>query len=329
MFASARAHSNIALVKYWGKRPGTRPELNLPATGSISMTLSELHTTTSVRFGAEAAGADRLVIGGRHADAAAADRVRRFLDRVRSLAGLDQGALVESESNFPASSGLASSASAFAALALAATSAAGLRLEPSELSGLARMGSGSAARSVFGGFVEMEPGRREDGTDALARRMHGPDHWGLRLLAVLTTEAQKGVSSRDAMERTARTSPYFRAWCELVPRDLTAARDAIAKRDLGCLGPIAESNCLRMHASALAADPPVLFWNPATVDLIGRVQALRREGFEAWFTIDAGPHVKVLCSPEQAREITARLGRCPGVVRIIECRPGPDAVLLS
>jgi diphosphomevalonate decarboxylase len=329
MQATARAHSNIALIKYWGKRPGAAPELNLPATGSLSMTLSALHTTTTVRLGRARPGEDRLILGGEEADRAATDRVRRFLDRVRDIARIDTGAVVESENNFPAASGLASSASAFAALALAATRAAGLELGLSELSRLARVGSGSAARSIFGGFVEMDPGVREDGLDAVAHQLYEPGHWDLRLLAVLTTEAQKDVSSRSAMERTARTSPYFQAWCQLVPGELAEARDALTACDLGRLGPVVEGNCLRMHATALAAKPPVLFWNGLTVELLRRVAQLRSQGFVAWCTIDAGPHVKVLCLQEQSAELADLLARCPGVVRVIECSPGPGARVLG
>jgi diphosphomevalonate decarboxylase len=327
MQATARAHSNIALVKYWGKRAGAAAELNLPATGSLSMTLSALHTTTRVSFD-RPAREDRVLLGGLAADAGAEGRVRRFLDHVRALAGIAEGATVESENNFPSASGLASSASAFAALALAASAAAGLQPRAAELSALARRGSGSAARSVFGGFVEMSPGTREDGSDAFARQLHPPQHWDLRLLAVLTTEAPKDVPSRRGMELTASSSPFYPAWLELVQDDLAEARAAVAERELGRLGPLAERNALRMHATALGADPPVLFWNATTVALLRRVAALRREGLRAWCTIDAGPHVKVLCEPGGALALSEALGKVEGVIRIVECLPGPDAALL-
>jgi diphosphomevalonate decarboxylase len=326
--ATARAHSNIALVKYWGKRAGASPELNLPATGSLSMTLSALHTTTTVRFGLPPRQ-DRLILGGQEADGTSTGRVAQFLDRVRTIAGMEAGAEVISENNFPAASGLASSASAFAALALAATQAAGLKLTPLELSRLARLGSGSAARSIFGGFVEMHAGSEPDGADSFAHPLHPPEHWDLRLLAAITTESAKDVSSRSAMQRTAETSPYFRAWCELIPGDLVHARTALAARDLPRLGALAESNCLRMHATALGASPPVLFWNPATVAVLREVSRLRQLGFAAWCTIDAGPHVKVICNAAQSAEITQFLVGCSGVIRVIESHPGPDAHLLG
>jgi diphosphomevalonate decarboxylase len=317
--ATARAGTNIALVKYWGKRDGA---LNLPATGSLSLTLAGLGSETRVRFGVEQ---DRVVADGVPAEPAFAERVHRFLDLVRERAGLRLRAEVTTTNSVPTAAGLASSASGFAALALAATRAAGLTLPPGELSALARRGSGSAARSIFGGFVEMAAGSRADGADAQARPLLAPDAWDLRLVVALTTGARKAIGSGAAMERTAATSPYYPAWVATTERDLDEARAAVAARDLAVLGRVAERSALRMHACALGAEPAILYWNGVTVSAIEAVLALRAAGTAAYFTIDAGPHVKVLCRTEDAPTVEGALRAVPGVTRTLVAAPGPGA----
>jgi diphosphomevalonate decarboxylase len=323
---TADAGTNIALVKYWGKRDSG---LNLPAAGSLSLTLRELGTRTTVRFGADVGGQDRVILNGQEATGRAYARVSAFLDLVRERAGVATRAEVITENSVPTSAGLASSASGFAALALAATRAAGLTLGPAELSALARRGSGSAARSIFGGFVEMHAGSRADGTDAFATPMPEGDAWPLQLIVAVTTEAPKTIGSTEAMERTARTSPYFQAWVDSVDADLRDARDAIATRNLNQLGAVAERSALRMHASALAADPAILYWSPATMAAMETVHQLRARGVNAYFTIDAGPHVKVLCEVATVTTVEAALQATPGVLRTIATSPGPAARILS
>jgi diphosphomevalonate decarboxylase len=319
--ATAVAGTNIALVKYWGKRDGA---LNLPAAGSLSLTLDGLGTRTTVRF-SDALEADRLVLGGAPADARATARVSAFLERVRGRAGLRAPAEVMTANDMPTASGLASSASGFAALAVAATRAAGLVLSHAELSELARTGSGSAARSIFGGFVEMAPGERADGSDAVAAPVAGGEWPDLRLVVAVTSEGAKAVGSTEAMERTSRTSPYYAAWLASVPGDLADARAAVGARDLPRLGAVAERSALRMHASALAADPGILYWSAATVAAIETVKALRAGGCAAFFTIDAGPHVKVLCARTDAPAVDQALLRTPGVLRTVVASPGRGA----
>ena len=324
--ATAVAGTNIALVKYWGKRDAA---LNLPAAGSLSLTLDGLATRTTVRF-ADDLAADRLTLDGALADARATARVSAFLDRVRARAGLGARAEVTSANGMPTASGLASSASGFAALAVAATRAAGLALPPQELSELARLGSGSAARSIFGGFVEMAPGARADGRDAVAAPVAGGDAWtDVRLVVAVTSDAAKAVGSTEAMERTARTSPYYAPWIASVPGDLADARAAVAARDLPRLGAVAERSALRMHASALAAEPGILYWSAATVAAIETVKALRARGAAAFFTIDAGPHVKVLCAYADAPAVEEALLRTPGVLRTVVASPGKGAQLVE
>jgi len=314
---TARAGTNIALVKYWGKRDAT---LNLPAAGSMSLTLADLGSETTVRFAPDAGG--HVLFAGTPADPRFAARVQRFLDLVRARAGISLPADVTTTNTVPTATGLASSAAGFAALALAASRAAGLDLSPAELSELARRGSGSAARSIFGGFAEMSAGTRPDGADAVAHGILDENAWDVRLCVAITAEGPKSIGSTVAMERTAITSPYYQGWLASVPADLDEARAAIAARDLPALGAVAERSALRMHACALGADPHILYWNPATVAAMNTVKQLRVGGTAAYFTIDAGPHVKVLCHSSDAPRVAAELAATPGVMRVLVLAPG-------
>ncbi|HEY7375818.1 MAG TPA: diphosphomevalonate decarboxylase [Polyangia bacterium] len=318
--ATAVAGTNIALVKYWGKRDVA---LNLPAAGSLSLTLDRLGTRTTVAF--DDGERDRFVLDGAPAGDVATARVSAFLDRVRARAEIGRRALVTSENSVPTAAGLASSASGFAALALAATRAAGLALPAPELSALARIGSGSAARSIFGGFVEMARGVRADGSDAIAHPMPEGDGWEVRLVVAITAAGPKAIGSTAAMTHTARTSPFYDAWLAGVPGDLAAARAAIAARHLPALGAVVERSALRMHAAGLAADPAIIYWNAATLAAIDCVHTLRASGTAVFFTIDAGPHVKALCRAADADAVAAALRAVPGVIDCVVAAPGPGA----
>jgi len=326
---TARAGTNIALVKYWGKRNAA---LNLPAAGSLSLTLANLGSETTVRFATDAgdhAGRDRVLFAGAPAETRFAARVQRFIDLVRARAHLQLPAEVATTNSVPTAAGLASSAAGFAALALAASRAAGLQLRPAELSELARRGSGSAARSIFGGFVEMSAGTKADGSDAVACGLLDENAWDVRLCVAITAEGEKDIGSTAAMERTALTSPYYQGWLASVPVDLVEARAALAARDLATLGAVAERSALRMHACALAADPHILYWNPATLAAMSTVKGLRKNGTSAFFTIDAGPHVKVLCHTADAPVVQAALAATPGVMRVLILAPGQGAHILN
>lgn len=320
---TARACANIALVKYWGKRDAL---LNLPAAGSLSLTLAALVTETTVQFD-ETLADDEITLGGAPASAADARRIITFLDLVRAQAGIPIHARVASSNDFPTASGLASSASGFAALALAATRAAGLELSGHDLSILARRGSGSAARSVFGGFVRMHTGTASE--DAYAEPIASPLLDRVRMvIAVVGGGAPKLRGSRDAMDHTAATSPMYRAWLDLVPRDLEAAGDALAAGDLEQLGAITESNALAMHASAITARPAVIYWRPATLAILEKVRGLRECGVAAWATMDAGPHVKVLTTTDDAPTVAMQLRDLDGVTAVTISAPGGEAAVL-
>ncbi len=321
--ARAIAHTNIALVKYWGKRDAA---LNLPATGSLSLTLDGFYTDTTVTLGGET---DRLTLDGTAASDAETARVSRYLDLVRDLAGRTERAQIESENHVPTAAGLASSASGFCALALAASSAYGLDLDPRALSVLARRGSGSAARSVFGGFVRMDKGVRDDGEDCAASPIATPAGFDLCLLVVRCATGRKKVGSTVGMNSTEQTSPYFPAWVETHDADMRAAEAAIAARDLDALGATMEHSTLKMHASALAAQPGLWYFRPVTLAVMDAVRALREEGVTAYFTMDAGPHVKVLCRAEDGEGIADRLSQIEGTRGVSVCRPGPAARLVD
>jgi len=321
--ATATACANIALVKYWGKRPGPG---NLPAEGSLSLTLAALVTETTVTFD-PALAVDELVLDGEREPSRAA-RTTKFLDLVRALGGTQARARVVTHNKFPTASGLASSASGFAALALAATKAAGVTLDPRALTRLARQGSGSAARSIFGGFVRMHAGARDE--DAFAEPITSPLLDRVRMVvAIVGGGAPKSYGSRDAMDHTAETSPLYKAWLATVPPDLSTAEAALASGDLEQLGTVAEANAIAMHATAMASRPAVIYWQPATLALLVAVRTLRGNGRAAWATIDGGPHVKVLTTVEDADHVARALAGVEGVTATTVSAPGSGAEVIS
>lgn len=321
----ARANSNVAFAKYWGKRNAA---LNLPYTGSLSVTLAGLSTTVRAQVN-DSLPRDRVSFDGCPAIDSEATRVRAFLDLVRQAAERKAKLEVDVCSNFPVAAGLASSASIFAALAVAATRVFGLSLTDRELSLLARRGSGSAARSVFGGYVEWFAGESTDGTDSFAEQIAPPDHWNLGVVVAITADGPKAVGSREGMDRAVKQSPFFPGWLESHDLDLETIRRAIVERDFVALGRAAERNCLKMHAVAMATDPPLLYWNPATVAVMQSVWRLREQGADAFFSIDAGPQVKVFCPCEQRADIASALNGVDGVQRTILSEPGDGAELVE
>ena len=317
--ARAIAHANIALAKYWGKLDEVE---NLPAVPSLSLTLAGLSTTTYVCV-EPGASEDSLLLDGRPDRGKARERATRLLDEVRRRAGSSARARIESSNDFPTASGLASSASGFAALALAASRAYGLELSPAELSALSRRSSASAARSVYGGYVELRAGARS------AEAVLSGAAWPLSMVIAVTASGPKSVGSTAGMQRTRETSPYYAAWVEHAPRRFEEARAALLARDLPALGAAVEQSALMMHASMLAARPAIQYFTPATLRVMERVRGLRHEGLAAFFTMDAGPHVKVLCEPANAPVVEQALRVLEGVERVIVTGPGPDARFLE
>jgi diphosphomevalonate decarboxylase len=322
--AKASAHPNIALAKYWGKRDFGH---NLPAVPSLSVTLAGMTTTTEVSFD-DALADDVFVLGGEEAPAPAKKRVVGMLDRVRALAGFTSRARVTSDNDFPTSAGLASSASAFAALALAASRAAGLTLSNDAVSDLARKTSVSAARSVLGGFVSLRAG--VVGDEVLpAVAFAPPSALALRVVVAVTREGPKGTLSTEGMLHTQRTSPYYAPWIEDAPGVYARVGAAILAGDFEALGVAAEESALRMHAAAIAAAPSLVYWTGGTVEVIAAVRQMRAKGLSAYATIDAGPHVKVLTLEADEARVTEAVRAVPGVLRVLVARPGEGAEIVA
>jgi diphosphomevalonate decarboxylase len=322
--ATALAHANIAFSKYWGKRPYPG---NYPAVPSLSLTLDAMWTRTTVTFD-DALAADRFTLGGGEQSGRPLERVVGLLDRVRAAGGSRTRAEVVSLNGVPTASGLASSASGFGALALAAVRASGLDWSVDRVSDLARRSSASAGRSLFGGFVELDAGP-EAPTDAIlaARELAPPGSIDWRLLVVTLGEAKKDVSSSDGMVRTAAESPYYPAWLDVAPRLHADIRAALLARDFERFGALSERSALAMHASAFAAG--VIYWQGPTLDVLAAVRALRASGTAVFATMDAGPHVKVLVRPEEVEPTMTALRAVPGVGRVVEARAGVGAHLVD
>ncbi len=321
---SAQAHPNIALIKYWGNRDNA---LRLPANGSISMNLAGLETRTQVTWNLTPdTHEDSLSINGSAITGPALQRVTAFLDLVRQMAGMDWRANVSSENNFPAGAGIASSASAFAALALAATKAAGLDLSEKDLSRLARRGSGSACRSIPGGFVEWQAGTND--LDSYAFSIAPPEHWPLvDCIAILSSE-HKRTSSTEG-HALAGTSPLQAARVVDAPRRLEICRQAIHQRDFEALADIVELDSNLMHAVMQTSSPPLLYWLPETVTIMQEVRAWRKAGLPACYTIDAGPNVHVICERGSAEAAAAKLVELPGVQEVRQAAMGGGARLVA
>ncbi len=314
--AQAVARANIALVKYFGKADA---ELNLPAVGSLALTLDGFSTHTRVTFSPEFEN-DEFRLNGDRPEDGAGRRVSRLLDLVRQLAGFGWRAQVESRNDYPTAAGLASSASGFAALAAAALAAAGIEPDREKLAELARRGSGSAPRSLLGGFTEL----RLRGKRRAPRlvQVAPPDHWQVRLVVAQCADGPKAVGSREGMERARLTSPFYSGFLRAQAADLKEARQAVLARDLEALGTVAERSCFKMHGLCLGSCPPLVYLRPASLAAVERVWELRRAGHAGYVTMDAGPQVKVLCLPGESSFFACQLAAVPGVVRVWQHAPG-------
>ena len=325
MAVTAQAQPNIALIKYWGKRDTA---LNIPATSSLSLTLATLWTRTCVTFD-PTLHADSLRLNDAEHPAALA-RASACLDVLRQRAATSHFAHVETHNNFPTGAGLASSASGFAALVLAASSALDLQLDRRELSILARRGSGSAARSLFGGFVTLVSGQRVDGLDTYAEPLLSAEQWPLHVVVAVTSTQAKSIGSTTGMERSRETSPFYTAWVNGADNDLDTARKAVLARDFSALAAVSEFSCMKMHAVMLASQPALMYWNGATVEGMHAIRTLReRDGLGVFFTVDAGPQVKAICLPQDAARVAAALATISGVSEVLSSPLGEGATLID
>lgn len=311
--ATAISAPNIAFIKYWGNRD---QHLRLPANGSISMNLGGLESHTQVTFD-PALRADRLVLNGLEFNGQPLQRVSAFLEIVRGMSGTSTFVRVDSSNNFPTGTGIASSASGFAALSLAAAAAAGLTLDQRQLSRLARRGSGSACRSIPGGFVEWFAGENDETSFAQSIAPH--EHWALNDCVAIVSREHKPVGSGEG-HTLADTSPFQKVRVDDAPRRLDICRRAILERDFEALAEIAELDSNLMHAAIMTSSPPVLYWQPATVGVMRAVQEWRKKGTPVFFTIDAGPNVHVICPSAYTSQVTSQLNTIPGVKETL-CAP--------
>jgi diphosphomevalonate decarboxylase len=319
--AAALAHPNIAFIKYWGNRDES---LRLPANGSISMNLEELETQTTVTF-SDSLWEDSLFLNGKLITGTGGVRITRFLDIVRNLAGTKLRAHVISNNNFPIGAGIASSASAFAALALAATHALGLDLDIVDLSRLARRGSGSACRSIPGGFVEWQVGVEE--IDSYAFPIAPQEHWGLIDCIVVVSYDKKATGSTEGHAR-AGTSPLQAARVADAPHRLAICRSAIEQKDFTALAEIVEHDSNMMHAVMMTSCPPLFYWHASTLVVMRAIREARKNGIAACYSIDAGPNVHVVAEAIEEIRLLDLLKSLPGVREVRVAHVGGAARLI-
>ncbi len=319
--ATFRAYANIAFIKYWGAKDKS---LNLPYTNSLSMTLSGAHSTTTVAWLATSQREDEISLNGQFAKGTDRTRIIAHLDRMRNLLGHHRMAKVVSVNNFPAGAGIASSASGFCALTVAAAAASQMEGEDLDLNALARISrraSGSACRSFFGGFVEWEAGI--DDCSSLPMQLHHERHWALNDVVAVVSRASKKVSSQSG-HGLADSSFLLENRLQFVSEALPIAKGAVRSRNLKILGPLLEKDALFMHAVMLTSRPSLLYLNDAAVDLMQAVQSWRaEEGLEAYFTIDAGPNLHVICEEQDRGRLLKKMEAVESVSQIIVNRPGP------
>ncbi|ENZ6559164.1 diphosphomevalonate decarboxylase [Enterococcus faecium] len=320
----ARAYTNIALIKYWGKK---NEELILPMNNSLSLTLDAFYTETEVIF-SDSYMVDEFYLDGTLQDEKATKKVSQFLDLFRKEAGLSLKASVISQNFVPTAAGLASSASGLAALAGACNTALKLGLDDLSLSRFARRGSGSACRSIFGGFVEWEKGH--DDLSSYAKPVPSDSFEDdLAMVFVLINDQKKEVSSRNGMRRTVETSSFYQGWLDSVEGDLYQLKQAIKTKDFQILGETMERNGLKMHGTTLAAQPPFTYWSPDSLKAMDAVRQLRKQGIPCYFTMDAGPNVKVLVENSHLSEVQETFTKLFSKEQVITAHAGPGIAIIE
>src|SRR5574341_966515 len=320
--ATAQAFANIAFIKYWGNRDNT---LRIPMNGSISMNLDGLFTRTTVSF-QPSLPYDELIINGHEIMGKGLDRISYLLDIIRGMANIYDQAEVMTENNFPSGAGIASSAAAFAALALAGSKAAGLNLSEPELSRLARRGSGSAARSIPGGFVEWQVGTTDE--DSFAFSIAPADHWDLVDCIAIVSAAHKKTGSTEG-HAVAPTSPLQAARVADAPRRLEICRDAILNRDFVSFASIVELDSDMMHAVMMTSTPALHYWKPTSLAVMDAVRQWRGKGIQVCYTIDAGANVHVICPESEAHTVDKYLREIREVANVLVARAGGPAQIVE
>ena len=320
MKSTARAHSNIAFIKYWGRK---NEELRLPTNGSISMNLSNLHTTTTVEF-QENLEADLVEIDYKM-DTIEIERVSNHLDRIRKIAGISTHARVQSINSFPSGTGLSSSASGFAALTMAGAQAAGLMLSEKELTILARQGSGSASRSIPNGFVEWKDA--ETSENSYSYSLYPADHWDIVDIVAVVSKEKKDISTSLGQQRV-DTSVFFQTRLAHIQEKINICKTIISKKDFTQFGKIIEMEALELHAIMLTSWPSLIYWLPQSISLMKQVKKWREEGLEVYFTVNTGQDVHILCKKKDEERVISKLATLENIVKIISNSPSRGAYFI-
>ncbi len=315
MKATAIAPTNIAFTKYWGKKDEV---LRLPENGSVSMTLSNLLTTTTVEFSPKY-HKDEITINGGGVEKGEADRVIKHLDRIRKIANIEYKAKVVSNNNFPIGTGLSSSASGFAALSLAAAQAVGLKLSEKELSILARQGAGSACRSIPGGFVEWLDGNTSNTSYAV--QIFPPNYWKIADVVAIVSEGKKEVSSTSGM-KVAQFSPFMKLRVSRMKEKNKLVKKLIKERNFKELGELTEQDALELHSIMLTQYPPLIYWTPGTLQIMKLVPHWRSDGIPVYFTINTGQDIHLIVEQKNVKLVVNKLKSLDFVKDIIINTPG-------
>lgn len=322
--AKARAHTNIALIKYWGKK---NKSLIIPFNNSISLTLDSFYTDTKVTFSNHLKN-DIFTINNIKQSKKETNKITKFLNIIRNMSQIKLNAKVESTNNFATSAGLASSSSGFAALSLAASKAANLNLSKRQLSILARKGSGSACRSIYGGLVEWVKGSNDQTSFAIP--IEEKINWGIQIISITFDNNVKKISSRQGMEISVNTSPFYNQWIIETNKDIKLIKQAIKEKNIDKIGLIAQNNALKMHALTISSNPWFTYWKPETLRAISIINSLHlNKKLSCYFSIDAGPNVKIICNKKQTSELLSELYKHFNQNQISISSPGPGVHLID
>lgn len=321
MTRTARAYTNIALIKYWGKKD---QQLKLPFTNSLSLTLDRFYTDTKATI--IDSDHDVIYLNEQLLDDTKNQRIVNYLNTVRQMYSFTEHFQIDSVNHVPTSAGFASSASGFAALAGAINETKQLQLDSRQLSILARNGSGSACRSIYGGFVEWQAGT--DNQSSFAAPIDENPNIDLSLLSVVVDKHSKKISSTLGMKNSVKTSPFYSNWVTLVASEINEIKQAIAKKDLQKIGEISEHNAMSMHALTLSANPSFTYFAPETIEIIQLIQEIRQKGIFAYATIDAGPNVKIICTKESLRKVQQYIEQQLSNVSTVIANIGPGIQLV-
>ena len=321
MKSTAKAHSNIAFVKYWGRKDEL---LRLPSNGSISMNLSNLFTTTTVEF-MDTLSADSIMVNN-EVDIAINNKIIVHLDRVRELAKTTSKAKVVSHNNFPIGTGLSSSASGFAALTMAATKSLGLSLSVKELSILARQGSGSASRSIPDGFVEWIDGNTNE--TSFSQSLFPADHWDITDIVVIVSTDKKDVATSEGQKRV-ESSGFFQTRLTHIDEKIKACKRLMKDRNFSEFGRLVEMEALELHAIMLTSWPPLIYWLPQSLYVMKSVQKWRTEGLDIYFTVNTGQDIHILCQKKDSDMVLEKLKNLKDIIKIIPNTASKGTYLLT